>query len=64
MIEKVLEATNLFKAARQVERNKGTSGADGMKTTELSVYITEIRSEIGSTIHSIAVQFIFILLYR
>ncbi len=30
MIDKVLEATNLFKAARQVKRNKGASGVDGM----------------------------------
>ena len=50
MIEKVLEATNLFKARRQVERNKGASGVDGMKTSELSVYITENRFQIGSTI--------------
>ena len=39
MIEKVLEATNLFKATRQVERNKGASGVDGMKTAALSAYI-------------------------
>jgi len=44
MIEKVLEATNLYKATRQVERNKGACGVDGMKTTELSFYITENRS--------------------
>jgi group II intron reverse transcriptase/maturase len=50
MIEKVLEATNLFKASRQVERNKGASGVDGMKTTALSTYISENRSTILSTI--------------
>ena len=50
MIEKVLEATNLFKATRQVERNKGTSGVDGMKTMELSAYIAENRLEILDTI--------------
>lgn len=49
MIEKVLEATNLYKASRQVERNKGASGVDGMKTTELSAYIRENRPEIQST---------------
>jgi len=27
MIEKVLETTNLFKATRQVERNRGVRGA-------------------------------------
>ena len=52
MIEKVLEATNLYKATRQVERNKGACGVDGMKTTELSFYITENRSQILSTIRS------------
>ncbi|MFT5253025.1 MAG: RNA-directed DNA polymerase [Flavobacteriales bacterium] len=50
MIEKVLEATNLFKATRQVERNKGASGVDGMKTMELSSYIAENRLEILDTI--------------
>lgn len=52
MIEKVLEATNLYKATRQVERNKGACGVDGMKTTELSAYITENRSNILETIRS------------
>jgi group II intron reverse transcriptase/maturase len=43
MIEKVLEATNLYKATRQVERNKGACGVDGMKTTALSTFIAENR---------------------
>ncbi len=52
MIEKVLEATNLYKATRQVERNKGACGVDGMKTTALSSYIVENRSNIQETIRS------------
>jgi len=52
MIEKVLEATNLYKATRQVERNKGACGVDGMKTTALSTYIVENRSFILETIRS------------
>jgi len=52
MIEKVLEATNLYKATRQVERNKGACGVDGMKTTALSAYIVANRSQILSTILS------------
>jgi group II intron reverse transcriptase/maturase len=52
MIEKVLEVTNLFKASRQVERNKGACGVDGMKTTALSSYIVENRSNILETIRS------------
>jgi len=52
MIEKVLEVTNLYKATRQVERNKGTCGVDGMKTTALSTYIVEERSNILENIRS------------
>ena len=52
MIEKVLEATNLYKATRQVERNKGACGVDGMKTTALSTYIVEKRSNILENIRS------------
>jgi len=52
MIEKVLEATNLYKATRQVERNKGACGVDCMKTTALSTYIVENRSFILETIRS------------
>ncbi|WP_233265911.1 maturase [Formosa sp. L2A11] len=52
MIEQVLEATNLYKATRQVERNKGASGVDGMKTTALSAYILENRSLILSAIRT------------
>lgn len=52
MIEHVLEANNLYKATRQVERNKGACGIDGMKTTALSSYIIENRSIILSTVRS------------
>ncbi|WP_348636568.1 group II intron reverse transcriptase/maturase [Mariniflexile litorale] len=52
MIEQVLSATNLYKATRQVERNKGANGVDGMKTTALSAYILENRSLILSTIRT------------
>lgn len=52
MIEAVLSATNLYKAARQVQRNKGACGVDGMKTTALSKYILENRATILSTIRS------------
>ncbi len=52
MIEKVLEAKNLYKAQRKVERNKGACGVDGMKTTELSAYIAEHRDDLLSSIHT------------
>ena len=50
MIEKVLEAKNLYKASRQVIRNKGTSGLDAMKVTELEKYILANRTSILSSI--------------
>lgn len=52
MIEKVLEAKNLYKAQRKVERNKGACGVDGMKTTELAAYIAEHRDDLLSSIRT------------
>lgn len=52
MIEKVLEAKNLYKAQRKVERNKGACGVDGMKTTELAAYIAEHRDDLLSAIRT------------
>lgn len=46
MIAQVLEATNLYKAARQVMRNKGASGIDSMSHQKLPEYIRENRSEL------------------
>ncbi|UAM97183.1 group II intron reverse transcriptase/maturase [Polaribacter litorisediminis] len=46
MIAQVLEATNLYKAARQVLRNKGASGIDNMSHQKLPEYIRENRSEL------------------
>ncbi|MFB1041266.1 MAG: group II intron reverse transcriptase/maturase [Polaribacter sp.] len=46
MIAQVLEATNLYKAARQVIRNKGASGIDSMSHQKLPEYIRENRSEL------------------
>jgi group II intron reverse transcriptase/maturase len=44
MIAQVLEATNLYKAARQVMRNKGASEIDSMSHQKLPEYIRENRS--------------------
>lgn len=44
MIAQVLEATNLYKAERQVMRNKGASGIDSMSHLKLPGYIRENRS--------------------
>ena len=46
MIAQVLEATNLYKAERQVTRNKGASGIDSMSHQKLPEYIRENRSEL------------------
>jgi group II intron reverse transcriptase/maturase len=46
MIAQVLEATNLYKAERQVMRNKGASGIDRMSHLKLPEYIRENRSEL------------------
>jgi RNA-directed DNA polymerase len=46
MISKVLEAMNLYKAARQIMRNKGASGIDSMSHLKLLEYIRENRSEL------------------
>ncbi len=50
MIDKVLEANNLYKASRQVIRNKGMHGLDSMKVTELDTFILENRTALLETI--------------
>lgn len=46
MIEQVLNRKNLYKAYRQVMRNKGSAGVDGMKVTELFSYLESNRDNI------------------
>lgn len=41
MIEQILQAKNLTKARQKVERNGGSAGGDGMRTTELKSYIEQ-----------------------
>lgn len=50
MIEKVLNRKNLHKAYRQVVRNKGSAGVDGMKVTELFSYLESNRDRIATSI--------------
>ena len=50
MIALVLGATNLYKAARQVLRNKGSSGVDGLCFSDLPEFIREHRTEILNSI--------------
>lgn len=50
MIEKVLNRKNLYRAYRQVVRNKGSAGVDGMPVTELLSYLENNRDTIGTSI--------------
>lgn len=50
MIEKVLNRKNLYKAYRQVVRNKGSAGVDGMKVTDLFSYLENKRDRIATSI--------------
>jgi RNA-directed DNA polymerase len=46
MIEQVLKRKNLYKAYRQVVRNKGASGVDNMTVDELFSYLENNRNHI------------------
>jgi retron-type reverse transcriptase len=46
MIEKVLQAKNLYKAYHRVVSNRGASGIDGMDVTELKSYIDRHQNDI------------------
>jgi RNA-directed DNA polymerase len=50
MIEKVLNRKNLYKTYRQVVRNKGSAGVDGMQVTELFSYLESNRDSIATSI--------------
>ena len=50
LLEKILSKENLNKAYKQVYKNKGASGVDGVTTEELSSYIKEHKEEILSSI--------------
>lgn len=52
MIDKVLDATNLYKAERQVLRNKGAGGIDGMRCWGLSKYIEENRGTLLNSVRN------------
>lgn len=46
LLEKVLSKENLNKAYKQVYKNKGASGVDGVTVEELFEYIREHQEEI------------------
>ena len=40
LIERILQDRNIDEAIKNVKRNKGAAGVDGMKVDELDVYFT------------------------
>jgi hypothetical protein len=52
LIEKILQPANLTMACREVVRNKGVGGVDGMKVNELEEYLHEHRATLTEQIRS------------
>ena len=52
LIEKVLQPANLSMACREVVRNKGAGGVDGMKVSELEAYLHKHRATLTEQIRS------------
>jgi group II intron reverse transcriptase/maturase len=50
LIEKILQPTNLTMACKEVVRNKGAGGVDGMKVSELETYLHEHRTTLTEQI--------------
>ena len=46
LLERVLDDKNLYKAYKQVYKNKGTSGVDGITVDELGRYMYLHKEEI------------------
>ncbi|NBC07290.1 MAG: group II intron reverse transcriptase/maturase, partial [Bacteroidetes bacterium] len=52
LIEKILQPANLSMACREVVRNKGAGGVDGMKVSELEAYLHEHRTTLAEQIRT------------
>ena len=52
LLEKVLDDQNLFEAYKQVYKNKGTSGVDGITVDELGYYMYQHKEEIKEQIRN------------
>lgn len=52
LLEKVLDDKNLFEAYKQVYKNRGTSGVDGITVEELGVYMFKHKEEIKEQIRN------------
>ena len=53
LLEKILNDRNLYKAYKQVYKNKGASGVDGITVEELGVYLFQHKEEIKEQIRNI-----------
>ncbi len=52
LLEEMLSQENLEKACKQVMRNKGAEGVDGMKYTEIKAYLEEHNEEVKELIRT------------
>lgn len=52
LLEKVLDDKNLFEAYKQVYKNKGASGVDGVTVDELGAYMYNHKAEIKEQIRN------------
>ena len=53
LLEKILNDNNLYNAYKQVYKNKGTSGIDGVTVEELGVYMYKHKEEIKEQIRNL-----------
>ena len=53
LLEKILDDNNLYNAYKQVYKNKGTSGVDGVTVEELGVYMYKHKEEIKEQIRNL-----------
>jgi len=53
LLEKILDDNNLYNAYKQVYKNKGTSGVDGITVDELGVYMYKHKEEIKQQIREL-----------
>jgi RNA-directed DNA polymerase len=51
LLEFILSPTNLNAAYKQVKRNKGSGGIDGMQTEELLIYLQTNKEELIGSLH-------------
>ena len=53
LLEKILDDRNLYNAYKQVYKNKGASGIDGVTVEELGVYLFQHKEEIKEQVKDI-----------